>query len=142
MSIVFIVVKYSHPEAELISDRLVTLTNTAGYQSFLGYREIRDRQLTDGTQWMPFIKQQLAQAQLCLLVYDPLLRGGLVEAGIAFAYAIPIWLIVQRDLAISRSVLGCATRLFRYDRLHDLEQQLAQAYRTLPDAISPTAPRR
>jgi hypothetical protein len=139
MSIVFIVVKYAHPEAELVTDRLITLTNTAGYQPFVGYREIRDRQLTDGTQWMLFIKQQLSHAQLCLLVYDPLLRGGLVEAGIAFAYAIPIWLCVQRDLAISRSVVGCATRLFTYEGLPDLERQLTHAYSTLPEASAPVA---
>jgi hypothetical protein len=128
---VFIVVKYSHPEAELLTDRLVALTSTAGYRPFVGYREIRDRSLTNGAQWMPFIKQQLAQAQLCVLVYDAALRGGLVEAGIAFAYNIPIWLFAQHDLAISRSVVGCAARLFEYDGLDNLEQQLAQAYRTL-----------
>ena len=49
MSMVFIVVKYTHPEAELHADCLVTTTTAARYRPFVGYREIRDRQLSDDT---------------------------------------------------------------------------------------------
>ena len=104
------------------------MTAAAGHYSCVGFREIRRRNWTDGKIWMPFIKERLAQAQLCVLVYDPALRGGFVELGIAFAYAIPIWLVARRGSPLSRSVAGCATRIIIYKDGGDLEAQLMLAY--------------
>jgi hypothetical protein len=71
----------SHGNDELaeLADTLVTATQLAGHTPFVGWREIRNRHLSAGREWMPFIKTLLSTCDLLILVYEESLRGGLCQ---------------------------------------------------------------
>ena len=99
----------------------------AGHQAFVAYREIQQRGWQDGREFMPFVRQHLRGSGLLLLVYTPDLRGGLIEAGMAYAWDVPIWLVQRRGERVSSSARGCAERIFAYDDLEALAAMLENA---------------
>jgi hypothetical protein len=92
----------------------VEVTRQAGHQPFLAYEEITRRGLVDPAAFMPFVRQHLHTSQLMLLLYSPALRGGLIEAGIAYALDVPVWLLHRAGLVVSSSALGGAPPLGWY----------------------------
>ncbi len=99
----------------------------AGHTPFLAYAENRRHGLSDPQAFMPFVRDALRRCGLLVLLYDPALRGGLIEAGMAYAWGIPIWLAHAGRGKVSSSALGCAERVFVYIDENDLARQLNQA---------------
>lgn len=98
----------------------------AGWQPFVAYQEIRRRGLLQPAAFMPYVRTAIGESQLVLVLYDPELRGGLIEVGIAYALGIPIWLSHHQGVTVSSSALGCATRVIAYHDPADLAAQLFQ----------------
>ncbi len=123
---VFLVARYSRgdDEAEELADILETATQEAGHTPFVGWREIRKRQLSTGREWMPFIKRLLSTCDQLVLVYEEALRGGFVELGMAYAQSLPIWVFAKPEQSISNSVRGCAEKIMLYESLDELYHQL------------------
>ena len=127
---VFLVAKYSRGDDEraTFADTLVTATRKAGHTPFVGWREIRNRRLSTGQKWMPFIKESLSTCDLLVLAYEETLRGGFVELGMAYAQSIPIWVLSRPGQPISNTVQGCAEKHLLYENLDELSHRLLEAY--------------
>ena len=74
---------------------------------------------------MPFACQNLLDSDLVILLYHPELRGGLIEAGMAYAWEIPVLLCHKSDERVSSSMHGCADVTIEYDGLDDLKKKLS-----------------
>ena len=107
---------------------IARLISQCGFHSFIAYQEIDRLGLCCAKEFMPFVWQQMQQCQLAIVVYDHELRGGLIEAGMAYALQIPIWLLHKADEQVSSSMLGCADKVISYQNWHELEDKLAQAF--------------
>lgn len=94
-------------------------------------RLIEEAGLQQPGEFMPFVKERIGACQLLLLLSAPELRGGLVEAGIAYALQVPVWLLHRRGESYSSSAGGCAQRILAYRDAAELETQLSLAYQTL-----------
>jgi hypothetical protein len=106
----------------------VEITHKAGHQPFLAYEEIARRGLADPAVFMPFVRQHIHSSQLMLLLYSPELRGGLVEAGIAYAMDVTVWLMHRSGQVVSSSALGCARQICCYGDANDLRRTLSGLY--------------
>ncbi len=97
---------------------------TAGHLPFIATREIEKAGMTSPQAFMPFVRRELAACDLCLVLYHPELRGGLIEAGIAYERRIPIWLCHRAGEKVSSSMLGCSELLLKYQDTDDLYEKL------------------
>ena len=86
---------------------------------------------------MPFVRRHILGSDLMIIIYDPELRGGLIEQGIAYANDIPVWLAHAKEHRVSSSVLGCADLVLAYSNAGELGAQLAEAYANLPLQMLP-----
>ena len=116
--------KVPRADAELrqAADMLAETIASAGHQPFLATDEIAKRGLTDPQDFMPFARQNLLDSDLVILLYHPELRGGLIEAGMAYAQDIPIWLCHRTGERVSSSMRGCADVTIEYEGLDDLQK--------------------
>ena len=130
---VFIVIRVptgETPEAAALQDtaaRVAGLVEQAGHTAFVAYQEIQRRGWKDGRDFMPFVRGHLRESGLLLLVYTPELRGGLIEAGMAYAWGVPVWLLQRRGERVSSSARGCAERVMEYASLDELAVRLGEA---------------
>jgi hypothetical protein len=106
------------------TDGLAQVIRQAGHEPWVAYREIEQRGLQP-SQFMPFVRAALGQSGLLLVLYEPDLRGGLIEMGIAYAMRVPIWLAYPIGIPVSNSAMGCANRLLPYTALSELLHQVA-----------------
>jgi hypothetical protein len=111
-------------ERRLIADLLVATVKSAGHQPFLATDEIARAGLTAPQDFMPFVRQHLANSDLFIIIYHPELRGGLIEAGIAYERHIPIWLYHKPNEKVSSSMLGCADKVVIYRDVGDLKAKI------------------
>jgi len=118
-------------ELEKAAALLADAASQAGHEPFVAYREIRQRELVSPAEFMPFVRQEIRSSDLVIVLYDVELRGGLIEAGIAYACEIPIWLLHRLGERVSSSALGCAERVIAYQDLDNLREQLAHAMANL-----------
>ncbi|MBN2548567.1 MAG: hypothetical protein JXB15_05400 [Anaerolineales bacterium] len=128
---VFIVIRLPRddPRREDLAALAAKTTRQAGHIPFVAYQEILRAGITLPSEFMPFVRREIAGAQLMLILYDTELRGGLIEEGIAYAFGVPVWLAHQAGERVSSSALGCASRVIAYQEGQDLEEQLLNAYR-------------
>jgi len=119
---VFIVVKVPRGdlEREKIASILAAEVRRAGFEPFVAFQELIEREIDSPAEFMPFVRRHIRQSGLALVAYHPELRGGLIEMGIAFEAGIPIWLLHKTGERISSSARGCADRLIEYQSLEDL----------------------
>ena len=75
---------------------------------------------------MPFVRQHLATCDLCIVIYHPELRGGLIEAGIAYQRRIPIWLCHKPNEKVSSSMRGCSDLVLTYNDANDLKEKIKE----------------
>lgn len=115
------------PAQAALGECAVQAVRQAGHTPFLAYAENRRHGLNDPAAFMPFVRAELRDAGLLLLLYDPALRGGLIEAGMAYAWGIPIWLAHVGGGKVSSSALGCAERVLVYAGEEDFSRQLSEA---------------
>jgi hypothetical protein len=108
----------------LAADLLAATVKSAGHEPFVAPDEIAKRGLTNPQDFMPFARQNLLDSDLVILLYHPELRGGLIEAGIAYAQNIPIWLCHRADERVSSSMRGCADVTIEYKSLDDLKNKI------------------
>lgn len=129
---VFIVVKVPRGNAgiEQLATLLAQQVQKAGHQPFVAYREILRLGLDSPQVFMPFVRQQIRESRLMIVAYHPELRGGLIEAGIAFADGVAVWLLHQAGEQVSSSALGCAAWICAYQTLDDLAVLLAEQLAT------------
>jgi len=118
----------------LAADLLPATVKLTGHQPFLATVEIARNGLTDAKDFMPFVCEHLRSADLLILLNHPDLRGGLIEAGMAYAWNIPIWLCHQPGERVSSSMRGCADLTIEYETLDDLEDKLSSQLKELPAA--------
>ena len=130
---IFISIKVPRADKELrlAADLLSAAVKSAGHQPFLATDEIAKRGLTDPQDFMPYARQNLLDADLVILLYHPNLRGGLIEAGMAYAHDIPIWLCHRPGERVSSSTRGCAAVTIEYDGLDDLQDKLSSRLQEL-----------
>ena len=112
-------------ELRLAADLLAATVKSAGHQPFVATDEIAKRRLTDPKDFMPFVRQNLLDSDLVILLYHPDLRGGLIEAGMAYAQNTPIWLCNKSSERVSSSMRGCAAVTIEYESLEDLRYKLS-----------------
>ena len=115
-------------ELRLISDPLLATIKSAGHQPFFATDEIARADLTDPKEFMPFVRKHLADTDLFIVIYHPELRGGLIEAGIAYERRIPIWLCHKKGEKVSSSMLGCADIVITYNDVDDLKEKIKQRF--------------
>ena len=113
-------------ELRLVSDLLLATVKSAGHQPFLATDEIARAGLTSPKDFMPFVRDHLADTDLFIVIYHPELRGGLIEVGIAYEHRIPIWLCHKPEEKISSSMLGCADVVMEYNDLVDLKEKVVE----------------
>lgn len=118
-------------ERRLIAEMLAESINRSGREPFIAYQEIQGLGSPSPQEFMPFVRQAMRSCQLAIILYDPSLRGGLIEAGLAYAERIPIWLAHSTGEQVSSSLLGCAERVLVYRHPEDLQEQLTQALQSL-----------
>ena len=123
---VFIGMKVPREDQSLrrAADLLFAAVRSAGHQPFVATDEIARRQLKDSNDFMPFVRDALRDMDLVIVLHHAELRGGLIEAGIAYAWDIPIWLCRRPDERVSSSMRGCADVIVEYDDLDDLHDKL------------------
>jgi hypothetical protein len=123
---IFIAMKVPRAEVELrlAADLLAATIEATGHQPFVATDEIARRRLTEPKDFMPFVREHLRSADLLILLNHPDLRGGLIEAGMAYAWDIPIWLCHQPGERVSSSMRGCADATIEYVSLDDLHDKL------------------
>ncbi len=92
---------------------------TAGHIPFIATEEIVRAGLTAPKDFMPFVREHLADTDLMIVVYDPELCGGLIEVGIAYQRKIPIWLCHKAEEKVSSSTLGCSDVFLRYENVRE-----------------------
>lgn len=109
----------------LAADLLAATIESTGHTPFLATDEIARRSLTDPHDFMPFVREHLNCADLVVILYHPELRGGLIEAGMAYAWDIPIWLCHRPGERVSSSMLGCVDLTIEYTTLNDLYDKLS-----------------
>lgn len=123
---VFIAMKVprSDKTLRLAADLLAAIVNSTGHQPFVATVEIAQNGLTDPKEFMPFVRQNLQTTDLLIMLNHPELRGGLIEAGIAYAQNIPIWLCHKPGERVSSSLHGCADVIIEYETLDELRDKL------------------
>ena len=112
-------------EREAIISHLRDAIHTAGHIPFVATDEIVRAGLTAPQDFMPFVRENLADTDLFIIVYHPELRGGLIEVGIAYERRIPIWLCLKADEKVSSSMLGCADVIIEYNDVIDLREKIS-----------------
>lgn len=123
-------------QREQLARQLAAWITHAGYEPFIAYREIQRLGNPSPQVFMPFVRQAMRSCRLAIILYHPALRGGLIEAGLAFAGGIPIWVAHKSGERVSSSLLGCAERVLAYFDLADLQEQLTQALLSLPSSVT------
>ena len=118
-------------ERRLIAQMLAESITRSGREPFIAYQEIQGLGSPPPQAFMPFVRQAMRACQLAIILYDPALRGGLIEAGLAYAEGIPIWVAHTTGEQVSSSLLGCAERVLVYHDPADLQEQLTRALRSL-----------
>lgn len=108
------------------ADLLAATVKSNGHQPFVATDEIARRGLTDPKEFMPFVRSQLRKADLVIILNHPELRGGLIEAGMAYAWDIPIWLCHRPGERVSSSMRGFALVTIEYGTLDDLQIKLTR----------------
>jgi len=132
---IFIAMKVPRGDKELrfIADLMTATVKSAGHQPFLATDEIAQRGLSDPKEFMPFVRDHIHNADLVIVINHPELRGGLIEAGMAYAWDIPIWLCHQSGERVSSSMRGCADVILEYATLDDLQEQLSNLLENIND---------
>ena len=127
MTKIFISMKVPRSDESLriVADLLPATVIAAGHQPFLATLEIAQRGLTNPKEFMPFVQKNLRDANLLILLNHPDLRGGLIEAGMAYAWDIPIWLCYKSGERVSSSMRGCAEVTIEYESLDDLQNKIS-----------------
>jgi hypothetical protein len=125
---IFIGMKVPREEESLrrAADLLSAAVNSAGHQPFVATDEIANRGLIHPQDFMPFVRERLREAELVILLNHAELRGGLIEAGMAYAWGIPIWLCHRLGERVSSSLRGCAAATIEYADLDDLQDKLSR----------------
>ena len=111
-------------ERESIIGHLVDAIHAAGHIPFVATEEIARAELTSPQDFMPFVREYLADTDLFIVIYHPELRGGLIEVGIAYERGIPIWLCHKAGERVSSSMLGCADVVMEYEGVDDLKEKV------------------
>jgi hypothetical protein len=126
---VFIAVRVHRaaPELEEAVDAVLQAVKAEGHTALVAYREIARYGLSP-SQFMPYVKQEISTSDLIIVVYSADLRGGLIELGIAYAFGIPIWLVVRRGEQVSSSALASAIRIIDYADSQELEQKIMNIF--------------
>ncbi|MDH5506303.1 MAG: hypothetical protein OEZ02_03705 [Anaerolineae bacterium] len=109
-----------------LAELLTGKCKQAGHIPCLAYAEIARAGMTGGEQWMPWVREQVRGTDLVLLAYTAELRGGLIEAGIAYAAGVPVWLLARSGERVSNSARGCAQRVIAYESLEALGEVLEE----------------
>ena len=124
---IFVSMKAIRAEVELASVTLAldSAIRTTGHEPFIATQEIANAGMTSPKEFMPFVRSTLASCDLCIIIYHPELRGGLIEAGMAYAQEIPIWLCHRVGERVSSSMRGCADVTIEYESLDDLRIKLS-----------------
>jgi len=124
---IFIAMKVPRVDEELrlVANLITAAVKSAGHLPFLATDEIARRGLTDPREFMPFVRDHIHGADLAIIINHPELRGGLIEAGMAYAWDIPIWLCYKLGERVSSSMRGCADVTIGYETLDNLRDQLS-----------------
>ena len=125
---IFVSMKAIRADAELasVASALDSAIRTTGHEPFLATQEIANAGMTSPQEFMPFVRRELATCHLCILVYHPELRGGLIEAGMAYERRIPIWLCHKPNEKVSSSMLGCADVVLTYNDMNNLKAKIIE----------------
>ena len=123
---VFVAMKVPRTDKELrqAAVMLAETISSSGHEPFVATDEIAKRRLTDPQDFMPFARQNLLDSDLVIVLYHPELRGGLIEAGMAYGNNTPIWLCHQAGERVSSSMRGCADVTIEYESLDELQNNL------------------
>jgi nucleoside 2-deoxyribosyltransferase len=123
---VFVAIKVprGHAERTQMAQAVCQMLQDNGHDVFLAYWELEQRGISDPRQFMPLVREQIRRSDLMIILYDAELRGGLIEAGIAYAGGVPIWLAHRRGERVSSSALGCAEIVVEYSDPGDLVRQM------------------
>lgn len=123
---IFVSLKVPRADVELASliSALDSAIRTTGHDPFIATQEIAKAGMTSPKEFMPFVRQHLATCDLCVIIYHPELRGGLIEVGIAYERRIPIWLCYKADEKVSSSMQGCADLVLTYNDVDDLAAKI------------------
>jgi hypothetical protein len=110
---IFIAMKVprANEEFRLDADLLAATVKSTGRQPFVATDEIAQRRFTAPQYFMPFVRSHLRDADLVIILNHPELRGGLIEAGMAYAWDIPIGLCHKTGERVSSSMRGCDDRI-------------------------------
>lgn len=122
---IFVSMKVPRADVELASviSAMDSAIRTTGHTPFIATDEIAKAGLTSPQAFMPFVREHLANSDICIVIYHPELRGGLIEVGIAYERRIPIWLCHKPDEKISSSMRGCADVVLTYNDVSDLKEK-------------------
>lgn len=128
---VFVAVKVPRgdEDRERTTAILARVIQQAGHSAWIAFQEIARRGLSPA-QFMPFMRQQIENSDLVIVAYDPDLRGGLIEEGIAYACGTPIWLLHKAGQQVSGSALACSELSLEYHDLEELESLLQGALKS------------
>ncbi len=135
---IFISLKVPRGDVELESI-ITVLSETiraTGHIPFVATEEISRAGLIAPQEFMPFVREHLADTDLFVVVYHPELRGGLIEVGIAYEQRIPIWLCHKANEKISSSMLGCADVVLGYEGVDDLREKVMKVLKKETSKVS------
>ena len=125
---IFVSMKAPRGDVELVSliSALDSAIRTSGHTPFIATQEITNAGMTSPKDFMPFVRQELATSDLCIIGYHPELRGGLIEVGIAYERRIPILLCYKPSEKVSSSMLGCADVELQYNDESELKEKVRE----------------
>ncbi|MBT3321215.1 MAG: hypothetical protein HN392_02920 [Anaerolineae bacterium] len=111
-------------EREAIITQLGDAIRITGHTPFVATEEIARAGMTTPKDFMPFVRDELADCDLMIVIYHPELRGGLIEVGMAYERKIPIWLCAKENEKISSSMLGCTNEVVIYENTDALREKI------------------
>ena len=122
---VFIVARGQHGQAEEVqaAETAAQAVEASGQEPLIAYREITQRGMV-AREYMPFVRQEIRQAGLLVVIFNPELRGGLIEVGIAYADGVPVWLLHKPGEQMPNSLQACADKFIVYSNLDELKTKL------------------
>ena len=109
-------------------EKLCNLVRESGFEDFCFAKE---KAYSDPIELMKKAKEDIKKCNSLLIDVTNKPTGRAYEAGIAFAYGIPVITILKKGTVINDTTKGISDIIIEYDKIEDITLQLKKYYLTL-----------
>lgn len=131
---VYVTARFKSNENRAEIEELCKAVQESGMEDFCFVRDVENyRKTFDDPHelWTRSLLEIRSCDVLLIDVSDAPTGGRVVEAGIAYALSMPIFVIVKNGIEFKELYSGIATRIFYYDAYNDITPQLERYLREI-----------